>query len=446
MAFLRTHQLSLMLFMSGACAILACTTLFIEALPQRRKSILSLMELSAMLLLLFDRFSYLYRGNAGDLAYVMVRVCNGMVFFLAIMIPHLVTQYLKDVYRDEAGLRTLPLPLRICEVLFVLGTALIVVSQFTGLYYTFDAQNTYHRAPTYTLSYLAPILMILLQELTILQKRDCLNRRLAAALMAGIAIPAAFALMQIFTYGVSLSNMTTVFTVITFHIIALDRLSRDVKKARANELESYREAERRVSAMFEQTAEALANAIDAKDAYTHGHSTRVAALSRQIAKEAGYTEKDCDQVYFAALLHDVGKIGIRDEIINKVGKLTDEEFEQIKLHPILGYQILSSIRQAPSLSVGARYHHERYDGKGYPDGLSGEDIPEAARIIAVADAYDAMNSNRSYRYRLSREQIREELLAGCGKQFDPGFAEILVHMIDSGAAEKAEESAARGAP
>lgn len=184
--------------------------------------------------------------------------------------------------------------------------------------------------------------------------------------------------------------------------------------------------------MFAETAEALANAIDAKDKYTHGHSTRVAALSRQIAKKAGMTGRDCDQVYFAALLHDIGKIGIRDDLINKEGKLTDEEFEQIKLHPILGYQILSSIKQSPSLSIGAHYHHERYDGKGYPDGLRGEEIPEIARIIAVADAYDAMSSSRSYRAFLPQETIKEELTKGMGKQFDPKYAEIMLRMMENG--------------
>ena len=435
MAFLRTHQLDLMLFMSGTCAILACTTLFIRALPREKRSILSLMELSAMLLLLFDRWSYMYRGNASDTGYIMVRVSNGMVFFLSIMIPHLVTQYLKALFQDKVGLRTPPLSLKICDAVFILGSVLLVVSQFTGLYYTFDAQNTYQRSPTYTLSYLAPLLIVLLQELTILQRRDCLRRPILAALMTAIAIPTVSAFLQIFSYGVSLSNMTMAITVIIFHIFALDDLSRSVKRARMNELQSYKEAERRVSAMFEQTAEALAGAIDAKDTYTHGHSTRVAALSRQIAKEAGYADKDCDQVYFAALLHDVGKIGVSNNIINKPGKLTDEEFAQIKLHPILGNQILSSIKQSPSLSIGAHYHHERYDGKGYPDGLAGEAIPEIARIIAVADAYDAMSSSRSYRDRLSQQAVRDELMRGSGKQFDPRFAKIMIHMIDSGEAE-----------
>ncbi|MBQ7670529.1 MAG: HD-GYP domain-containing protein [Clostridia bacterium] len=188
--------------------------------------------------------------------------------------------------------------------------------------------------------------------------------------------------------------------------------------------------------MFAETAEALANAIDAKDNYTRGHSSRVAIFSKMIAKEAGYPYKECEQVYYAALLHDVGKIGIRNEIINKRGSLTDEEFEQIKLHPIYGEKILSGIRQAPFLAVGAHYHHERYDGKGYPEGLAGNDIPEIARIIAVADAYDAMTSLRSYREPLKKEAVREELVKGSGTQFDPRFAEILLTLIDSGEVER----------
>ena len=145
---------------------------------------------------------------------------------------------------------------------------------------------------------------------------------------------------------------------------------------------------------------------------------------------AGLSDKACDQVYFAALLHDIGKIGIRDEIINKEGKLTEEEFEQIKLHPIFGDQILSSIKQSPTLCLGAHYHHERYDGTGYPEGLRGEAIPQIARIIAVADAYDAMSSTRSYRGKLSPQKTRDELVRGMGKQFDPEYAEIMLRILD----------------
>lgn len=431
MAFIRAHQLSIMLFMGGICGILAFMTLVIESLARRRKSILALMELSAMLLLFFDRASYLYRGDVSNLGYVMVRISNGLVFFLLIFIPHLVTQYLKDLYQNEGGLKTTPTCLKICDLLFCAGSVFIVVSQFTGLYYTFDAQNLYHRSTGFALSYIVPMLIVLLQEWALLRNRARLDRGLVFSLMLSIALPTIFSIVQIFHYGVSLAVMTTVFVVIVFYVYALIDLNRNLKTARRNELESYKQAERIKASMFEETAEALANAIDAKDAYTHGHSTRVAALSRRIAKEAGFSDNECDLVYFAALLHDIGKIGVPDNIINKVGRLTPEEFEQIKLHPILGDQILSSIKQSPSLSVGARYHHERYDGTGYPDGLRGEEIPAIARIIAVADAYDAMSSTRSYRDKLTQVRTRQELIDGVGKQFDPGFARILLHILDT---------------
>ena len=126
----------------------------------------------------------------------------------------------------------------------------------------------------------------------------------------------------------------------------------------------------------------------------------------------------------------MGKIGIPDAIINKDGKLTDEEFAQIKMHPVYGNQILSTIHRLPYLSIGAHHHHERYDGRGYPDKLKADDIPEIARIIAVADSYDAMTSKRSYRDPIPQQKVREEILKGMGSQFDPRYAQIMLHMID----------------
>ena len=190
------------------------------------------------------------------------------------------------------------------------------------------------------------------------------------------------------------------------------------------------EADKNLRRLFEQTATSLVNAIDAKDKYTHGHSSRVAEYSKKIAKKAGKSPRECDDIYYIALLHDVGKIGIPERIINKEGKLTDEEFAVIKTHPELGAQILKSIKEIPHISSGAHYHHERYDGKGYPAGLKGTDIPEYARIISVADAYDAMTSKRSYRDPIPQQQVREEIVKGIGTQFDPQFARIMVHLID----------------
>lgn len=431
MAFLKEHQLSIMLFMSGICCILAVLTAVPKSLSSRRKSILAMIAASAMLLLLFDRAAYLYRGDVSDLGSGMVRISNGLVYFFQIFIPHLVTRYIYDLLRNEGELRSKPKQLQVCEILFVIGTVLIIISQFTGLYYTFDAQNNYQRSPGYILCYIIPFLIILLQESALIQYREKLNRNLVISITLSIALPSVMSIVQIFCYGVSLTNMAMVVMVIVFFTYALMGMNDSVVQAKNREIESYKEAQRKERVIFEQTAEALANAIDAKDKYTHGHSTRVAMYSRQIAEKAGLPEEECKKVYFEALLHDVGKIGVHDDIINKEGRLTDEEFRQIKLHPVFGNQILSSIQLSPYLSLGAHYHHERYDGTGYPDGLAGEAIPESARIISVADAYDAMTSSRSYRSPIPPEKVRMELEEGIGKQFDPKFARIMLDLIDS---------------
>ena len=208
------------------------------------------------------------------------------------------------------------------------------------------------------------------------------------------------------------------------------RKSFELQKAHEREMELVQMEKTHLSNLFSETTEALASAIDAKDRYTHGHSARVAEYSAEIARRAGKSESEVRDVYFAALLHDVGKIGVDEAIINKAGKLTDEEFEQIKLHTVWGWQILSHITHSPTLSQGAHFHHEKINGKGYPEGLSGDFIPEIARIIAVADAYDAMTSKRSYRNTLPQAAVRQEIEKESGSQFDPVFAKIMLEMID----------------
>jgi len=176
--------------------------------------------------------------------------------------------------------------------------------------------------------------------------------------------------------------------------------------------------------------ESLAAAIDAKDAYTNGHSGRVAKYAREISRRCGYSAKRQEEIYMMGLIHDVGKIGIPDAVINKPGKLTEEEYDVIKTHPSIGAYILSKTKEMPRMAMGAHWHHERVDGHGYPDGIAGADIPEEARIIAVADAYDAMTSRRSYRDMLSQDVVRREIEKGKGTQFDPKFADIMLQMID----------------
>ncbi len=169
--------------------------------------------------------------------------------------------------------------------------------------------------------------------------------------------------------------------------------------------------------------------IDAKDPYTNGHSKRVALYTKRIARECGYYGEELDRIYYMALLHDCGKIGVPDSILGKPGKLTEEEFRVIKSHTVRGGDILNSFKSLEDADEGARYHHERYDGKGYPEGKAGEDIPLIARMICVADSFDAMNTDRVYRKKLSKERIVGEIENNKGKQFDPKFADVLLRLI-----------------
>lgn len=210
-------------------------------------------------------------------------------------------------------------------------------------------------------------------------------------------------------------------------LTALQRqLQYEVDKQTAKALERQQMFER----LSLQVMKTLASTIDAKDKYTNGHSTRVADYARMIAVRAGKSIKEQEEIYYMGLMHDIGKIGIPDEIINKTSKLTNEEYDVIKTHAKIGSDILQNITEILSIASGARWHHERYDGKGYPDGLKGEEIPEVARIIGVADAYDAMTSKRSYREVFPQEKVRQELVDGKETQFDPYFADIMIKMMD----------------
>lgn len=181
-----------------------------------------------------------------------------------------------------------------------------------------------------------------------------------------------------------------------------------------------------------QTITTFANAIDAKDSYTNGHSLRVAKYSEKIVKNLGWSELETRNLYYTALLHDIGKIGIPDSILNKPDKLTQEEFEIVKTHPEIGEHILKNVMVVPYLGIGAYYHHEHYDGTGYPTGKKGEDIPLVGRIIGIADAVDAMRSDRSYRKHLEDDVVISELKRCSGTHFDPLLVDIMVDLLHKG--------------
>lgn len=200
------------------------------------------------------------------------------------------------------------------------------------------------------------------------------------------------------------------------------------EKRHQTELEIEKKENKKITL---QMMESLSTTIEAKDEYTRGHSRRVAQYAALIAKNMGWTNEEIQSLKNCAYLHDIGKIGIPDQILNKPGKLTQEEFNLIKQHTIIGQDIVKDVTIIPHLDEVTRSHHEHYDGSGYPDGLKGNEIPIQARIIAIADSYDAMNSRRIYRNALSFEQIKEQIKQKSGTQFDPEIAEIFLKLMDN---------------
>ena len=200
---------------------------------------------------------------------------------------------------------------------------------------------------------------------------------------------------------------------------------RIIKKADEREQEHDKQ-------LIEQVAQVMAKFIDAKDIYTGGHSERVARYSSLIAREMGKSEFDCRKVYYCGLLHDCGKIAIPDAIVQKPEKLSREEYATMQDHTRIGYALLKGLTVVPEACLAARYHHEKYDGSGYPDGLKGEEIPEFVRIVSVADAFDTMSCDRCYRKAFPRDVIIEDIKKNSGTQFDAKIASVFLRLIETG--------------
>lgn len=224
-------------------------------------------------------------------------------------------------------------------------------------------------------------------------------------------------------------QITIYSTLFGYLIFAFLLVNTDLITANLKQQDALIKENTRIANLSLDVVMALVGTLDAKDEYTNGHSQRVAEYSNLIGAELGFDEKQLRSLYFTALLHDIGKIGTPDAIINKKGRLTPEEYSIVCRHPSTGADILRRINEIPDLYVGALCHHERWDGKGYPQGISGDEIPLTAQIISVADAYDAMTSMRSYRDVMSQEDVRKEIEEGAGTQFSPATAKAMLSIM-----------------
>ncbi len=287
---------------------------------------------------------------------------------------------------------------------------LVIATAPFGLSVYITADNHFERGALYPIMFTLYIIQDLLCFYIPLKSYAHMRTKELVFIFVYALIPIVALVFQALFRGYALENIATTMALLLAYINVQTELSFKNQQEQAEKL-----------------THVLVESIEAKDQYTKGHSARVAKYTQEIAYRMGYSTQQLRDIYLIALLHDVGKMGIPDAIINKNGRLTDAEMRVIRKHPLIGATIL---RQFPNFVDGARYHHERYDGKGYPEGLAGHKIPECARIIAVADSYDAMTSNRSYRAIMPQQDVRREIIRGMGTQFDPRIADIMVDIID----------------
>ena len=270
MEILKMLQSDLMVVLSTICGTLALLVYMTNTISHKRKLVLMLLEISAMFLMICDRRAYIYRGDTSSLGWWLVRISNFLVFFLTLVVICSFNLYLIDLYTNEGKLDSPPRRLKAATILALIGMALVIISQFTGFYYTFDEMNRYQRAPGFIICYLIPLSMLILQVSVIIQYRRVLNRSIWISLLLFTSLCLCASILQVFMYGVSLNNITIAAMAILLYVYALKDMTREVERAREMEIEYYKEEKAKEHALFEQTAEALASAIDAKDAYTHG--------------------------------------------------------------------------------------------------------------------------------------------------------------------------------
>lgn len=369
-------------------------------------------------------------------------VANTLYFMSSFYLSYTLLQYVESYVRRSEGRKT---GMLVHKVMLGIQFMLLVLNMFAGYIFGFNENGEYIHGKLYVLVYFVPLYYlcvatyVLCRNLNQFKKKQIFSISVYILLcMFGPLIQMLWfsdVLLSVFTCSIAIVVMlfsmeTPDYQLLTKTLEELDNLQKSLQHEVKRQTRVAEDRREKVERLSQQVILTLAKTIDAKDRYTKGHSERVADYSRAIAKRMNLSEQEQQEIYWMGLLHDVGKIGIPDTIINKPGKLTDEEFHIIQTHPVIGVDILSTISEIPDISSGARSHHERYDGGGYPDKTAGENIPLVARIIGVADAYDAMTSKRSYRDVLPQEVVRAEIVKGKGTQFDPRCAEIMLEMID----------------
>ena len=368
------------------------------------------MIMGAIWMLGESKLRQLFLPNASTMA----ALCFVMILFCPVPILFYADTILRGKYH------------RLYQIIVYISTGNLFVCSFLHFFGVLDYIQT---LPLGQLMLVATLAVVLITTIRALRHSTDKTDRLVLAGLIVVFITVAIETASTY-YMVTISG---IFLGIGLLILLFINILRTIAQIRNLELERrQKEMHRRREQMEKlslQVLRTLSSTIETKDEYTRGHSHRVGEYAALIARELGWSQEEIINLKNTADLHDIGKIGVPDTILNKPTKLTEDEYIIIKDHTVIGAEILKNITLIPHAAEVARSHHERYDGTGYPDGLKGEDIPLYARVIAVADSYDAMSSRRIYRSALSRQEICEEIRSNQGKQFDPVIAEVFLRLL-----------------
>ncbi len=381
-------------------------------------------------------------SNAQKIPPLLNMFFNNLYLFLAVYTVHTVHGYLVDNIKYSSKLsKALARGVLCFFAAMLVVNAVVSLLRWFGIVdfvFLFDfVWRNYNRGTFFILNFVTPLYyffhvgyLLIFKKNLFTAKQRLLNSSMLVFPLIAVVIQIAFPTYLLTFFSYSMFTLVILFSIETPDFEELEYLRKNLEKEVALQTAKAHERQRKIQKLSIEIVETLAQAIDEKDKYTNGHSKRVSEYSVLVANELAWTPERIENLRVAALLHDVGKIGIPDDVLQKPSCLTDTEFEVIKTHTLKGGSILQNVSSLPIAASVAKHHHERYDGKGYPDHIAGNEISEYARIVSIADAYDAMNSKRVYRDGLPRELIRQRLFEGRGTQFDPDYLDVFLTLFD----------------
>ena len=384
--FIRSHQLNIMLCLCAACITMTGMLFLTKFLSKRRKWILIAMEFVAIFLLFFDRLAYIYAGNPDSTGYIMVRLSNFMVFFLTSTTVFVLNFYLIDLLLNEGKLDRIPRRLIFTGFASSIGMMLAIIAAFTDFYYYFDAQNNYHRGKGFLISYLIPVICPVVQYTAIVKNRKKISKFIFIAVALYIFLPIITGIIQVFTYGISIVNMTMVLVSVFMYFFSYLDVNAAVEKAHEIEIQAFKSEQKRMKSVFDQAAQALVTIVEKNNKSQKGCSERIAQLAREMARRKGKDENECDQIYFAAYCCDAG------------------------------VEALSCIKALPFLSETVQYVGKDFD----------ENLPEYSRLVTVARDYDKMINDTT----IPPFFVRDYFIREAGRKYDPVYAKLVVQILD----------------